>query len=38
LENPTAFLFLMDFPNPQRVKLWGTAKVVGGRRVAASFP
>jgi uncharacterized protein len=28
LENPRAFLFLMDYANPQRVKLWGTARVV----------
>ena len=27
-ENPKAFLFLMDYANGQRVKLWGTAKVV----------
>jgi uncharacterized protein len=27
-ENPKAFLFLMDYANSQRVKLWGTAKVV----------
>jgi predicted pyridoxine 5'-phosphate oxidase superfamily flavin-nucleotide-binding protein len=27
-ENPKAFLFLMDYANPQRVKLWGTARVV----------
>jgi uncharacterized protein len=27
-ENPKAFIFLMDYPNRQRVKLWGTAKVV----------
>jgi predicted pyridoxine 5'-phosphate oxidase superfamily flavin-nucleotide-binding protein len=29
-ENPKAFLFLMDYANSQRVKLWGTAKVVEG--------
>jgi predicted pyridoxine 5'-phosphate oxidase superfamily flavin-nucleotide-binding protein len=29
-ENPKAFLFLMDYANSQRVKLWGTAKVVDG--------
>ncbi|MBN9522710.1 pyridoxamine 5'-phosphate oxidase family protein [bacterium] len=29
-ENPKAFLFLMDYSNRQRVKLWGTAKVVEG--------
>jgi predicted pyridoxine 5'-phosphate oxidase superfamily flavin-nucleotide-binding protein len=27
-ENPKALIFLMDYPNRQRVKLWGTAKVV----------
>jgi predicted pyridoxine 5'-phosphate oxidase superfamily flavin-nucleotide-binding protein len=27
-ENPKAFLFLMDYANSQRVKVWGTAKVV----------
>ena len=27
-ENPKAFIFLMDYVNSQRVKLWGTAKVV----------
>jgi predicted pyridoxine 5'-phosphate oxidase superfamily flavin-nucleotide-binding protein len=27
-ENPKAFIFLMDYVNGQRVKLWGTAKVV----------
>jgi hypothetical protein len=27
-ENPQAFIFLMDYANSQRVKLWGTAKVV----------
>jgi predicted pyridoxine 5'-phosphate oxidase superfamily flavin-nucleotide-binding protein len=27
-ENPRAFLFLMDYANSQRVKVWGTAKVV----------
>ena len=29
-ENPKAFLFLMDYANSQRVKLWGTARVVEG--------
>ena len=29
-ENPRAFLFLMDYANRRRVKLWGTARVVGG--------
>ncbi len=27
-ENPKAFIFLMDYANSQRVKLWGTAGVV----------
>jgi uncharacterized protein len=27
-ENPKAFIFLMDYPIRQRIKLWGTAKVV----------
>ena len=27
-ENPHAFLFLIDYTNARRVKLWGTAKVV----------
>lgn len=27
-ENPRAFLFLMDYGNRRRVKLWGTARVV----------
>lgn len=29
-ENNQAFIFLMDYPNRQRVKLWGTARVVEG--------
>jgi uncharacterized protein len=29
-ENPKAFLFLMDYANRQRVKLWGTARTVEG--------
>lgn len=29
-ENPKAFVFLMDYANSRRVKLWGTAKVVEG--------
>ena len=29
-ENPRAFIFLMDYANSQRVKLWGTASVVEG--------
>ncbi|MFT3882415.1 MAG: pyridoxamine 5'-phosphate oxidase family protein [Gemmatales bacterium] len=27
-DNPKAFIFLMDYANSQRIKLWGTAKVV----------
>ena len=27
-ENPKVFLFLMDYPNRQRIKIWGTATVV----------
>lgn len=27
-ENPRAFIFLMDYANGRRVKLWGTARVV----------
>jgi uncharacterized protein len=27
-ENPQAFIFLMDYANRRRVKLWGNAKVV----------
>lgn len=29
-ENPRAFLFLMDYANRRRVKVWGAAKVVEG--------
>ena len=29
-ESPKAFLFLMDYANQQRVKLWGTARAVEG--------
>ncbi|MDB5310167.1 MAG: Pyridoxamine 5-phosphate oxidase [Gemmataceae bacterium] len=29
-ENPKAFLFLMDYANGRRVKVWGTARVVEG--------
>ena len=33
-ENPKAFLFLMDYANRRRVKIWGTARVeaAAGRR------
>ena len=27
-ENPKAFIFLMDYVNSRRIKLWGTARVV----------
>ena len=27
-ENPQAFIFLMDYVNSQRIKLWGTARVI----------
>lgn len=27
-ENPKAFIFLMDYTNSRRVKLWGTARVI----------
>ena len=27
-ENPKAFIFLMDYANRQRIKIWGTAEVV----------
>ena len=29
-ENPRAFLFLMDYANSRRIKVWGTARVVEG--------
>lgn len=29
-ENPRAFIFLMDYANSRRVKLWGSARVVEG--------
>jgi uncharacterized protein len=29
-ENPKAFLFLMDYANRRRIKVWGTARVVEG--------
>lgn len=31
-ENDKAFLFLMDYPNRRRVKIWGTAHIVEGDR------
>lgn len=30
LDNPKAHLFLMDYANRQRIKIWGTARVVEG--------
>ncbi len=38
-ENDKAFLFLMDYPNRRRIKIWGRAEIVEGdgqllRRVA----
>ena len=32
-ENNKAFIFLMDYPNRRRIKIWGTAKVVEGNDV-----
>src|SRR5437764_4139360 len=29
-ENPKAFLYLMDYANSRRIKVWGTARVVEG--------
>lgn len=29
-ENPKAFLFLMDYVNQQRIKIWGQAEVIEG--------
>jgi predicted pyridoxine 5'-phosphate oxidase superfamily flavin-nucleotide-binding protein len=29
-ENDRAFVFLMDYPNRRRIKVWGTAKIVEG--------
>ncbi len=29
-ENDKVFIFLMDYPNRRRIKIWGTAKVVAG--------
>ena len=39
-ENPHAFLFLMDYENRQRVKIWGTARVVDEDQdlIAKLFP
>lgn len=43
-ENDKAFIFLMDYPNRQRIKLWGTATVIEddiellGRVSDSSYP
>ena len=29
-ENDKAYIFLMDYPNRRRIKIWGTAKIVEG--------
>ena len=29
-ENNKAFIFLMDYPNRRRIKIWGTAEIVEG--------
>ncbi len=29
-ENDKAFLFLMDYPNQRRIKIWGTSEIVEG--------
>lgn len=31
-ENDKAFIFLMDYPNKTRIKIWGTAKVIEGNK------
>ncbi len=31
-ENPNAFIFLMDYANRRRIKIWGTAEVIDGDR------
>ena len=38
-DNPRAFLFLMDYVNRRRVKIWGTARVVDDKEtIARLFP
>jgi len=39
-ENPRALLFLMDYENRQRVKIWGTARVIedDAELIAKLFP
>ena len=36
-ENDRAFLFLMDYANARRLKLWGRAKVVNDRELIAQI-
>lgn len=36
-ENPKAFLFLMDYQNARRVKVWGTARVVADNALVAQL-
>jgi uncharacterized protein len=40
VENPRALLFLMDYENRQRVKIWGTARVIedDAELIAKLFP
>ena len=35
-DNPQAFLFLIDYAHRQRVKIWGTARVVEGDEAAVN--
>ncbi len=38
-DNPRAFMFLMDYVNRRRVKIWGTARVVDDKEtIARLFP
>lgn len=36
VDNPKAFLFLIDYMNRQRIKIWGTAKIVEGDEALAA--
>ena len=36
-DNPRSFIFLMDYINRRRVKIWGTARVVDDKDVIASL-
>ncbi|UOA27210.1 pyridoxamine 5'-phosphate oxidase family protein [Pseudosulfitobacter sp. DSM 107133] len=40
VDNPKAYLFLIDYANRRRIKIWGTAKVIEGddRLVAELMP